>query len=299
MSTTSVGWKECLIASATAVAIASATWYWKNCKECDCLWCKRRSHSRPQRVIFIRHGQSEGNVNPERYRDTPDNAMPLTELGKYQARQAGKCMKKITGEGKTRFIVSPCLRTIETFEGLMESWKDAPEGTVSWIEEPRIREQDFGNFQDPDQIRECKIQRRKFGGFFYRFPSGESPADVYDRVSSFMDTLQRMFIRHADVDNFVLVTHGVTIRVLLMRYFKYSIGHFERVENFHNAEFVVLENNGKGSFEIKQLVYPKVDHETLDVTPVVSTAVRLRECSGARHSQYAHLYDKNSLFSDL
>ena len=101
MSTTSVGLKECLVASAAAVAIASVSWYWKNYKGCECLWCKRRSHSRPQRVIFIRHGQSEGNVNPERYRDTPDNAMPMTELGKYQARQAGKCMKDIIGEGKT------------------------------------------------------------------------------------------------------------------------------------------------------------------------------------------------------
>ena len=41
-------------------------------------------------------------------------------------------------------------------------------------EELRIREQDFGNFQDPEQMKECKAARSSFGRFFYRFPSGES-----------------------------------------------------------------------------------------------------------------------------
>ncbi|CAI5480413.1 unnamed protein product [Closterium sp. Yama58-4] len=50
-------------------------------------------------------------------------------------------------------------------------------------EEPRLREQDFGNFQVQERMRQIKDMRQRFGRFFYRFPEGESSADVYDRVT--------------------------------------------------------------------------------------------------------------------
>lgn len=51
-------------------------------------------------------------------------------------------------------------------------------------EECRVREQDFGNFQEEQRMKAIKETRERFGRFFYRFPEGESAADVYDRVSS-------------------------------------------------------------------------------------------------------------------
>lgn len=149
--------------------------------------------------------------------------------------------------------MSPYVRTIETFGGILKAW-DFQGKSVPWTEEPRIREQDFGNFQEPIKIRECKAQRRRFGSFFYRFPSGESPADVYDRVSSFLESLYRMFEKSSE-ENYVLVTHGVAIRVILTRYFKYRISEFELLENFHNGEFAVLEfNECQGKFVLKTIV---------------------------------------------
>ncbi|ETV89196.1 hypothetical protein, variant [Aphanomyces astaci] len=171
-----VGAKDALLLCAAGVALARLlSWKWKTSNECVCVWCKRKS---PKRIILVRHGQSEGNENPDLYRVTPDNAMHMTGLGRLQARAAGKCMKEIIGNESVRCIVSPCVRTIETFEEILSAWgEDAHH--IPWTEEPRIREQDFGNFQDPEQIRQCKSQRRKFGSFFYRFPSGESPAGTY------------------------------------------------------------------------------------------------------------------------
>ncbi|CAI7859855.1 unnamed protein product, partial [Closterium sp. NIES-53] len=58
-------------------------------------------------------------------------------------------------------------------------------------EEPRLREQDFGNFQVQERMRQIKDMRQRFGRFFYRFPEGESSADVYDRVTGFLDSLWR------------------------------------------------------------------------------------------------------------
>jgi broad specificity phosphatase PhoE len=52
-------------------------------------------------------------------------------------------------------------------------------------EEVQLREQDFGNFQDTDGKKREKAERLRFGRFFYRFPNGESGADVYDRITIF------------------------------------------------------------------------------------------------------------------
>ncbi|RYG49237.1 hypothetical protein EON67_06850, partial [archaeon] len=68
-------------------------------------------------------------------------------------------------------------------------------------------------------------------------------ADVYDRVSSFFDTLFRSFRRgpcnkHTNV---IIVTHGLTLRLFLTRYFHWPVELFERTTNPNNAAFVVME----------------------------------------------------------
>ncbi|CAH0474006.1 unnamed protein product [Peronospora belbahrii] len=218
-----------------------------------CLLCCKKKKGFPKRLILVRHGESEGNIDPLLYGRVPDNAIHLTELGYEQAIAVGESIRQIVGKETMRFIVSPYVRTIETFCGIRKAWGIQGK-VIPWTEEPRIREQDFGNFQEPMKMRECKAQRRRFGCFFYRFPSGESPADVYDRVSSFLESLYRMFDKSSE-ENYVLVTHGVAIRVILMRYFKYRISDFERLENFRNGEFVVLEfNEYEGKFMLKTIV---------------------------------------------
>lgn len=52
----------------------------------------------PKRLILVRHGQSEGNIDPHLYNRVPDNAMHLTELGFEQAVAAGKSIKQIIGD---------------------------------------------------------------------------------------------------------------------------------------------------------------------------------------------------------
>ena len=41
--------------------------------------------------------------------------------------------------------------------------------------EPRLREQDFGNFQDPADMPKVMGDRQEFGRFYFRFPDGEVP----------------------------------------------------------------------------------------------------------------------------
>jgi broad specificity phosphatase PhoE len=159
---------------------------------------------------------------------------------------------------------------VETFHGMVSAWCDPKdfkhitdkekrikawyrrlmEMGLTWNEDSRIREQDFGNYQDPETIRKAKQERHRFGVFYYRFPHGESASDVFDRVSTFLDSLWRSF-EMGKSQNYVLVTHGISIRVLLARYFRYTIDQFNILANPRNCEMVVLGHNGEGRLELQ------------------------------------------------
>jgi broad specificity phosphatase PhoE len=62
---------------------------------------------KPLRIILVRHGQSEGNANKEVYKDKPDYALHLTELGRHQAHESGKELKSLIGDQTVKFYVSP------------------------------------------------------------------------------------------------------------------------------------------------------------------------------------------------
>lgn len=99
------------------------------------------------------------------------------------------------------FFTSPYRRTRETTEGILEtltsddpSPSPFPRRSIKVYEEPRLREQDFGNFQPCSAEMERMWQERAdYGHFFYRIPNGESAADAYDRVSGFNESLWRQF----------------------------------------------------------------------------------------------------------
>lgn len=100
---------------------------------------------------------------------------------------------------------------------------------------------------DPKKVRTAKAERRTFGRFFFRFPNGEAGLDVYNRVSSFLATLSRDLHQFHDAGadlsnlNILIVTHGLTLRLLLMRYFQLSVDEFEQSWNSQNAKLVVMD----------------------------------------------------------
>ncbi|CAN0437351.1 unnamed protein product, partial [Laminaria digitata] len=115
-------------------------------------------------------------------------------------------------------------------------------------EEPRLTEQQFGNFQNLATIVNSKAERARFGRFYYRFPQGESGLDVYNRATSFIATMFRDFANEniaRDDLNVIIVTHGLTLRLLVMRWFQYSIADFEETLNPANGGFVVMERRVK------------------------------------------------------
>ncbi|XP_009628163.1 phosphoglycerate mutase-like protein AT74 isoform X3 [Nicotiana tomentosiformis] len=141
---------------------------------------------RPKRIILVRHGQSEGNVDESVYTRVADPNVGLTEKGVEEAEECGRKMREMIekdggDDWKVYFYVSPYKRGIETLRNLAKSFERSRIAGVR--EEPRLREQDFGNFQDKEQMKIEKAVRARYGRFFYRFPNGESAADVYDRIT--------------------------------------------------------------------------------------------------------------------
>lgn len=192
-------------------------------------WMKKNS-KKPKRIILVRHGESEGNVNHNLYATKPDNKLCLTDRGIQQAVDCGKLLKEIIGDESVKFFLSPFQRTRQTFENIALAWggKDAVRSKV----DPRLREQEWGNLQDPDQMERIVNERREIGQFYYRFNTGEAGTDVADRVSTFLESLYRDFKGDNCERNMILVTHGLTCRLFLMRFFHWDVDLFHSLWNF-------------------------------------------------------------------
>lgn len=193
---------------------------------------------KPKRIILIRHGESEGNLDNSLYETTPDYALKLTQQGISQAKQAGKEIKSLIGDKSIYAYLSPFFRTRETFENIRAS---ISENVVKIIEDPRIREQDWGHLRHPDDNKEIMKARDEFSTFYYRIPSGESGADVYDRDTTFLDTMHRDFEKYTYPDNVLIVSHGLTIRLFLMRWFHWSVEEFESLQYPKNCQIMIME----------------------------------------------------------
>ncbi|CCH44288.1 hypothetical protein BN7_3850 [Wickerhamomyces ciferrii] len=199
---------------------------------------------RPRLIILIRHGESEGNCDKSVNRYVPNHKVILTERGHKQAQLAGeKLNSMITEEDSVLFYTSPYKRTRQTLDGLVNGIKNR---NISYKihEEPRMREQDFGNFQSSAEEMEMIWQERAhYGHFFYRIPYGESAADVYDRCAGFNETLFRQFNSDKFPSVLVLVTHGIWARVFLMKWYRWTYEEFESLKNVGHCQFLIMEKN--------------------------------------------------------
>lgn len=49
--------------------------------------------------------------------------------------------------------------------------------------------------------------------------------------------------------NLVIVSHGLTLRVFLMRWYKWTVEQFEGLNNIGNGEMIVMEKGFGGRYE--------------------------------------------------
>lgn len=226
-------------------------------------------------IFLIRHGQSEANVNTrgllsKEKKYVIDSSFDITEEGKKQVlKTALKILEQIEGnkpkEKSYTMFVSPFKRTRNTAAVL----QDALEGNIvidKKIEDPRLVEQDFGDFdfQYRDEWKKIsphsyRINQARFhdntGRFFARLENGENLLDVYNRVSLFATTrLERELLR-SNTQNYIIVTHANTMRVLKMYLENLPVEEYTRLaipENAGGYHFTYNEDTGEYEY-IKEI----------------------------------------------
>ena len=207
----------------------------------------------PKRVVLVRHGESEGNVLIERSKKGDDSlymgkAMEihssqwrLTEKGISQATQAGVWLAAQRGGYFDRCYVSDYARALETAYQI-GFYMPHPE----WYIDILLRERDWGyagkipRNQMEEKFKDWCEERRQ-SSFYASPPSGESLAQVYERLLHRVDTLHR----ELSDEDVLFVTHGETIWAFMMIFERMPVPLFEELDRskdpkdrIHNCQII-------------------------------------------------------------
>jgi broad specificity phosphatase PhoE len=189
-------------------------------------------------IKLVRHGESEANTGHVLTHEVGDHEVALSTRGHEQARDMGRALGRqfLTG---ARVYSSPYKRTRQTVASLLIGASD--DGGLDLgadlrvFEDPRLREVEHGYDPVPPQ----EDLRRRHGWFYYRFRGGESPADCFDRTSSFLESMMRGAERHP-TERILIVTHGLLIRCFVMRFLHLSVEAFDAIQNPSNCAIITL-----------------------------------------------------------
>lgn len=207
------------------------------------------------RIFLVRHGESIQNIKQSD--NIADHKITLTDLGKEQARKSAKELERYLNihdidlsYSNTMVWVSPYTRTQQTceiFDGVL-GFKDK---YIPIKEDIALTEQQFALFDSswnidrkgsyPIETEYIRQLREQQGKFWVRYPLGESPFDVACRVKNFIGTIIRDYEKHK-IENFVIFTHGVTLRTFVMQYMHYTVEWYENEHNPGNCWIRYIED---------------------------------------------------------
>jgi broad specificity phosphatase PhoE len=201
------------------------------------------------KLFLVRHGTSQGNVNPRVYFEQNDCDIELTEKGKDDAAKAADRIYNIVTTSYNdddiylqkqihRFNVvhSTYKRATQTCNILCDKLKEYTETTVEKITpSPLCREREWGSLRD---ILESRKHTKDHFNFYYKPTNGESFADTYQRAVIFHQNL----ITTSRYYNNIIVAHGEFNKVYLMYLLGWDVAEFEKWSNQKNGEVWVVEN---------------------------------------------------------
>jgi len=221
--------------------------------------------AKPNRIILVRHGESEGNIDRAVYSRIADHKVELTENGKKQAVKVGEEISYNVSNPLTNNLgvyISPYKRTRETWKWIKYGIKQTFPIKIAWEkEDPRIREQEwisppYHDLFDKEVIDDI-FEHREFDRFWFRMPYGESGADVYDRITTFLDTMHRDFQKKDSPENILIITHGITLRIFLMRWFHWTTEEFNAYKNPKNCQHIIMELQNNSKYRITKGLDPR------------------------------------------
>lgn len=190
-------------------------------------------------IKLVRHGESEANTGAVNSRDVGDHSISLTPRGVEQAQTIGRNIGRAFFENNALLYCSPYQRTRQTMANLVIG---AGSPAVRVFEDPRLREVEHGY----EEIEGQQARRATHGWFYYRFQGGESPADCFDRTSTFLESMMRQ-VQRKNAEHVVIVTHGLTIRCFVMRFLHLSVEQFDEMANPENCDVVTISPREGGT----------------------------------------------------
>jgi broad specificity phosphatase PhoE len=207
------------------------------------------------RIFLIRHGVSTANLDSKVHHELPDHAIPLAPQGLEQAERAREVLEQYLSENRqdrTLLWRSPYTRTRQTAEVLAKArYLYTKDLIVNEIKENIcLCEQKFGLFDGlsneelkakfPEEYNYYDLAERFGGRFWAQMPLGESRYDVALRVHQIFGTWKRDQEKHG-IDTVIVVSHGVTIRAIVMRWLDLPYEWFEQEPNPGNCSIRLLD----------------------------------------------------------
>ncbi len=218
------------------------------------------------RILLVRHGESEGNVDDRKYIEKGDHDIALTDRGWRQAIGAGRFLADYYA-GLTKWpttYISSYLRPKQTMSGILHGMNGAIPGEPFLREDPRLIEQYFGAGYHFKHLLEDPADSwgKEFGRvardvnlrdpFAAAYPLGESPKQQFVAVRGFIDgTLARQAREKGD-DDFLIVCHGAVIRTFLVIWAHLPMDRHRDLALTGNAGVIAIE--GKfGDWSIRKI----------------------------------------------
>jgi broad specificity phosphatase PhoE len=204
-------------------------------------------------VLLIRHARSTANDDPAVYRSTPDHAIPLVRPNDDPAAlAAGDRLRAMALDARQVCAwYSPYLRCQQTMGLVLDRAFGDRADSVRRRESFLLREQEFGDWDslsdeeiathDPERFARRKRMLDAFGRFYFRYPNGESRADVVARLTLFLGKVHRS--RYVD---HVIFLHGVTQRAFRMAWMNHPVAWFEEERNPDNASVLRISRDESG-----------------------------------------------------
>jgi len=188
-------------------------------------------------ILLIRHAESEANARTVDPQHIGAHNVKLTAKGREEAFDLGVRIKSEIFE-QSIIYESPYHRAKETLDCILDGAGILSKKNELLIyEDPRLREVEHSFHYTKKQVDEQKSLRETHGYFYYRYIGGESPADCFDRVSTFLESLQRQ-CKRKNKQSVIIISHGLTIRCFVMRFLGLTVEEFEQMDNPDNCDCI-------------------------------------------------------------
>jgi len=221
-------------------------------------WSPYLSTTSLESITLMRHAESVGNTGEQSPQEIGDHNLTLSSRGEYQATKTGERFGREmflpANSPRPLIYCSPYKRTRETMDGILEGAKVSRDD-VEIFEDIRLREVEFGYGQPHFiPIEQQELMRPTHGYMFFRFHGGEAPSDCFDRCSAFLSTFHRQLCR-SQARQALIVSHGLTIRCFIARFFHLTVEQFYAMENPLNCNEIEIVRGGQNaSDEFGQLL---------------------------------------------